>query len=546
MSDGRGEFPSRPLAQGGIPRSRILIVDDERLSRVLLSRLLHDMGHVALEAGDGEAALEVARRESPDLALVDLVMEGMSGYEVCERIRGDPATSGIPVIMVTALTNVADLERGFLAGATDYIRKPFNPRELVARVRNALALKHSTEEVRRWQARVSRELDMAGAIQRRLLSTAPLLVDPFEIRMAYCPSAAVGGDLFDAMRLADGRLAVYICDVAGHGVGPALVSSLLKGLIAEIVRDRAARGPAAICRELGRRFRHHVQNPEIYATLFLALHEPGAGEWICMNCGHPPPLFLAPGRPPVEIGREAGGPPIGFELPGLPPYAEADECRAPATPGSMLLLYTDGLSEASDPSGCDAGEVLGAVAVEAAAEAGSLNPALRLMERLRERAFDLSHDDCSAVSIACLDPADLLFAADIDATMLAVEGLARDAESALLRAGWPDEGACAVRLLLMEHGANIVEHGAPPPSTRIRCRILHTGVTCRIDIADQGREWDLASHIPRAVADADEGGRGIGIIRAIAQRTDVFRRDNENVACYVVSRDFGAAGAGER
>ncbi len=529
----------------GPPGSRILIVDDEKLNRVLLTRLLVEMGHTVLEAADGATALEIARTETPDLALVDLVMEGMDGYEVCERLKGDRATSGIPVIMVTALTNVADLERGFLAGAFDYIRKPFNPRELIARVRNALALKHSTEEVLRWQARVSRELDMAGAIQRRLLSTAPLLAEPFEVRMAYRPSEAVGGDLFDAIRLPDGGLAVYVCDVAGHGVGPALVSSLLKGLIAEIIRDRASRGPAAVCRELGRRFRHHVQNPEIYATLFLALYEAGGTGWRCMNCGHPPPLFLAPGAPPCEIGRELGGPPIGFEMPGLPPYAESDECTVPAQAGSMLLLYTDGLSEARDRKGADAAEVLADAAAETAAERGFINPAVRLMERLLARGFDLSRDDCSAVSIAFHDPEEMIFAASVNPDMVSVEAMARDAETALLGAGWPEESACAVRLLLMEHGANVVEHGGPPPTVAIRCSIRRAGDSCRIDLADRGREWDLAFHLPRSASDADEGGRGLHIIASIAKRTDVFRRDNENVACYVVSRNYGTETGGD-
>lgn len=541
MSDSSASISEYP-ADGGetAPPGRILIVDDEAVNRMLLSKVLAGMGHAVIETTDGPAALDAARRCAPDLALVDVMMDGMDGFEVCERLHADASTAGIPVILVTALTEIADLERGFLAGALDYVRKPFNPRELLARVHNALSLKRSTEEVRRWKDRVSRELDMAGRIQRRLLSTAPLLDETFDLHMAYRPSESVGGDLFDSIRLEDGRLAAYVCDVAGHGVGPALVSSLLKGLIEEILRDRAARGPAAVCREVARRFRRHVPNPEMYATMFLALRAPDGSEWRCMNCGHPPPVLVNVGGATAPAGADSGGPPIGMDIPGLPEMSESDEFTLAMSPGSVLFIYTDGLIEAQNASGEDAAGWLMAAAADSAKMSPVMDPASRLMNAMTERGFDLSTDDCTVVSIVCTDPSMRLLQMSAAPTMAAVESLAAAAERALIRAGWPADTAWAVRLLLMEHGANVVEHGAMPPGSPIRCRILRDGELCRVDVIDRGREWTPAYRPMPAIPSLDEGGRGLNIIAELSDRAARYRRGRENIASFWVSRFTGS------
>lgn len=117
---------------------RVLVVDDELPNRAYLKKILTAHGCEVLEASDGAIALQLVRAHKPDLALVDVIMPGISGYEVCQTIKSDPALQEIPVIMVTARTDITDIERAFLLGASDYIRKPFNPRELIMRVRTAL------------------------------------------------------------------------------------------------------------------------------------------------------------------------------------------------------------------------------------------------------------------------------------------------------------------------------------------------------------------------------------------------------------------------
>ena len=120
-------------------RPLILAVDDEASNLQLLRQILQDHYRL-LFAKDGARALELARQEQPDLVLLDVMMPGMSGYEVCAALKAHPATASVPVIFVTALTETADEIEGFEAGAVDYITKPVSPPVVRARVRTHLSL----------------------------------------------------------------------------------------------------------------------------------------------------------------------------------------------------------------------------------------------------------------------------------------------------------------------------------------------------------------------------------------------------------------------
>lgn len=117
---------------------RILVVDDEPHIRRILTFLLEQRGYATLTAADGREAVEIARAERPDLILLDLMMPHMDGFEVCDHLRREFATAQIPIIMVTAKGEVNDKVRGLQGGANDYLTKPYDNKELVARVQNVL------------------------------------------------------------------------------------------------------------------------------------------------------------------------------------------------------------------------------------------------------------------------------------------------------------------------------------------------------------------------------------------------------------------------
>jgi two-component system, OmpR family, response regulator MtrA len=115
--------------------SRILVVDDDTALAEMIGIVLRTEGFETVFCADGAEAVEAWRRERPDLILLDLMLPGMDGIEICTRIR---AESGVPIIMLTARTDTADVVKGLESGADDYIVKPFNPKELVARIRTRL------------------------------------------------------------------------------------------------------------------------------------------------------------------------------------------------------------------------------------------------------------------------------------------------------------------------------------------------------------------------------------------------------------------------
>ena len=117
---------------------RILAVDDEPHILKLVSFSLKSGGYEVLEASDGLSAIEVARAEKPDLVLMDVMMPACDGYEACRRMKADPETAEIPVMMLTAKTQESERKTGEAAGAVDYIKKPFTPKDLVAQVREFL------------------------------------------------------------------------------------------------------------------------------------------------------------------------------------------------------------------------------------------------------------------------------------------------------------------------------------------------------------------------------------------------------------------------
>jgi putative two-component system response regulator len=138
----------------------ILAVDDEASNLQLLRQILQDH-HRLLFAKDGARALELAQNERPDLILLDVMMPGMSGYEVCAALKANPATAPIPVIFVTALTDTADELEGFEAGAVDYITKPVSPPVMRARVRTHLSLVR-TEELKATRLAIVQRLGLAA------------------------------------------------------------------------------------------------------------------------------------------------------------------------------------------------------------------------------------------------------------------------------------------------------------------------------------------------------------------------------------------------
>src|SRR3712207_1764841 len=240
---------------------KILAVDDTPHNIKLLDAILTPRGYVVLPASSGYEALSKVAAEQPDLVLLDILMPGIDGYEVCRKLRDDPATHLLPIVMVTASGDEQKV-KAIEAGADDFIAKPLNQAELLARIRSLLRIKtyHDTiqaqaAELAEWnrslEARVQQqvaelqaaqaqivekqmleqELRMAYEIQVSILPrTFPCLIGyDFAARMA--PARAVGGDFFDFIHLDDGRLGIAIGDVTDKGMPAAIFMAQTHALL---------------------------------------------------------------------------------------------------------------------------------------------------------------------------------------------------------------------------------------------------------------------------------------------------------------------------
>lgn len=133
----------------------ILVVDDNLQNLELILAYLEDIECQTVSATDGYAALDIVKKRIPDLVLLDVMMPRISGFEVCMKIKRDPKTAEIPIIMVTALNELGDIERAIQSGTDDFLSKPINKWELITRVRTMLKIKHLTDKLERTLAYLS-------------------------------------------------------------------------------------------------------------------------------------------------------------------------------------------------------------------------------------------------------------------------------------------------------------------------------------------------------------------------------------------------------
>ncbi|HUP93929.1 MAG TPA: response regulator [Burkholderiales bacterium] len=194
---------------------RILIVDDVALNVKLLADLLAVKGYEVLTAASGGEALERVRADNPDLMLLDVMMPGMSGYDVCETIRSDPGTRMLPIVLVTAL-DASERVKGLDCGADDFITKPINQQELLARVRSLLRIKSLYDEVQAQRAQLedwNRNLEQRvadGIAERDRLS---------KLKRFFSPQIAdliLSGETQDPLRSHRSEITVVFVDLRGY------------------------------------------------------------------------------------------------------------------------------------------------------------------------------------------------------------------------------------------------------------------------------------------------------------------------------------------
>ncbi|MGK5094171.1 SpoIIE family protein phosphatase [Deltaproteobacteria bacterium TL4] len=216
----------------------ILIVDDEPVNLKVLTNQLKLENYRVLVAQDGIQALELLEKEKPDLILLDVMMPRMNGYEVCQKIRESHSAAILPIVMLTAKNQTADLVQGFEIGANDYLTKPFQKRELLARVESQLKLKEAAGMMKE-AGRLELELKTARVVQTYLIPDETPKLKELEIASFYQPASETGGDWYNYRHHPEhNTLDVLIGDVTGHGVQAAIVTAIADSVFMAIEEQR--------------------------------------------------------------------------------------------------------------------------------------------------------------------------------------------------------------------------------------------------------------------------------------------------------------------
>src|SRR5215472_14766786 len=273
---------------------RVLLVDDAKANLdILVEGLKAD--HKLSLALNGEMALQIAARTPPDLVLLDIVMPGLDGYEVCRRLRQMPETADVPIMFLSSLEEVQNKTRGFEMGANDYLTKPFEMLEVKARVKSLLKAKAYSDAAKEQIAselRVAREIQM-GMITQEFSALERLC--NVEFASVLEPAKEVGGDLFGAFAVESNRLVLVMGDVSGKGI-PASLFMVRAGTLVRLLA-RQVREPEEILRNLNDEL--SVDNPfGMFVTLICAVFEPSTSRIVIANGGQTPPVLLRSGEKP--------------------------------------------------------------------------------------------------------------------------------------------------------------------------------------------------------------------------------------------------------
>lgn len=319
---------------------RVLLVDDAKANLDILVEGLKSDHKLSL-ALNGEMALQIAQRTPPDLVLLDIVMPGLDGYEVCRRMREMPETAEVPIMFLSSLEEVQNKTRGFEVGANDYLTKPFEMLEVKARVKSLLKAKAYADAVKE---KIAYDLRIAREIQMGILPPDVAAVTAgtdLEAHAILEPAQAVGGDLYDVLRTPGGNLVLVMGDVSGKGIPAALFMAVTMTLVRAMAAD--SKKPEEILRRVSDSL--VTQNPRnMFVTLLCGIYEPATGKLTYASAGHPAAVLVRAGNAsllPTEPDLAAG------IMAGIATQSQSVDLQ----PGDLVVFYTDGVTEAFNAGG---------------------------------------------------------------------------------------------------------------------------------------------------------------------------------------------------
>ncbi|MGY9045600.1 MAG: PP2C family protein-serine/threonine phosphatase [Rhodobacterales bacterium] len=352
---------------------RVLVVDDSRVQLKILTIMLERWGFEVLHAANGEEALDICARLSPDIVLSDWMMPGIDGLEFCRRFRDLPRDGYGYFILLTSKSEKGAVALGLDAGADDFLTKPVNAEELRARIKagtRVLSMERELSEKNRMISEtlaklqavydaIDADLRQARRIQEALVPRRMGQFGTSRMSLLLKPCGHVGGDLVGMFSPDSDHIGAYSIDVSGHGITSALITARVAGYLSSSYPDQnlalqrtagvyALRAPEEVAHLLNERLAHDPGISE-YMTLLYFTANLKSGQLRMVQAGHPPPLLLRADGEARFLGT--GGLPVG-----LIEQATYEGQDLIMMSGDRLLLYSDGFTEARLKDGSMLGE----------------------------------------------------------------------------------------------------------------------------------------------------------------------------------------------
>ncbi len=310
----------------------VLIVDDDPTSVMILENLMKHEGYKTLSAVTGSLAIPLAKNRKPDLILLDVNLPGEHGPDICRKIKATPQISEIPILFLSADSNVESKIECFDAGGQDYITKPFEPREVLARVNTHLRLQQTQKTLTRL---LSSKINEISKAQQALLPPKPSEFPDAKFAVRYQQLTGAGGDFYDVMNIGDGVYDYITADVCGHDHSIAFVTAALKSVL---IQNRVLQNtPAEILSIANKVMTSVLQNGQFVSISWVRINRVSKKALI-INAGQPPVIFL-------PVNGHVRTTDVSGDIVGIFENVFFEQQEIDITEGDRFLLCSDGIVE---------------------------------------------------------------------------------------------------------------------------------------------------------------------------------------------------------
>ena len=321
----------------GTRKHTILMVEDNHDMVSFLFSLL-ERDYFVQTAANGKEGLAKALKIKPDLILSDVMMPEMDGYEMTNHLKSAEETRDVPIILLSAKSDVMYRVEGLEFGADDYLSKPFNAKELLARIHNQIEGKRLERELKREKTERDEEFLQAARVQKNILTSRTFIeqIDELEIDFLYLPmNSRISGDYYNISRAHNGQnsISIFLADAMGHGTQAALSTMQIDMLYRENLKKN---NPARRFEDINNKFVSEIHNEDFFTGIIVNIHD---NKIRYSSAGHPAQFLIQTEKKQIQRLDSTGG------LVGVVENQTYEVREFATEKGDVLLLFTDGIYE---------------------------------------------------------------------------------------------------------------------------------------------------------------------------------------------------------